>query len=202
MLPLEIEVLRARRGERDVLIDVRVWERGQILRGLKAGDFTLLVNSRSAPFTFEARRADDPVCLIAVVDNSGSVAPGLSQIREALGKLSAARKPNDELGLVVFGAHDEIFVRQAPTPAPLNTQGVNASGDYTALWDGVLEGLETAQGCSAANRYLVVLTDGHDNDSRRLGGDSMTQAREIARRAATQDVNICCLLYTSPSPRD
>jgi Mg-chelatase subunit ChlD len=131
------------------------------------------------------------VCLIAVVDNSGSIHPGLEQIRDALEKLNDARKPGDELGLVVFGTHQEVDIWQNPSPDPLDTVGVDASGRMTALWDGVVEGLEAADSCSADNRYLLLLTDGHDTDSQRLGGDSETQAREVARRAREQGVNIC-----------
>lgn len=188
---LEIEVLCAQREERGARVDVRVLQAGQPLHELQAGDFSLSVGGQPVPFTLETRSADDPVCLIAVVDNSGSIAPGLSQIREALEKLNDVRKPGDELGLVVFGAHHEVSIWQPPSGEQLRTGGVDASGRYTALWDGVLTGLEAARSCSIENRYLVVLTDGHDNDSQRLGGDSMAQAREVARRAAEQGVNIC-----------
>jgi len=188
---IEIEVLRAQRTDEYALIDVRVLQGGQPLQELQAEDFALFTDGQPLYFEFEARSADDLVCLIAVVDNSGSVYPGLEQIRDALGKLNDARKPGDELGLVVFGAHNEVSIWQDPSSEPLDPAGVDASGQMTALWDGVLEGLTAARSCSADNRYLVVLTDGHDNDSQRLGGDSETQAREIAGRAAERGVSIC-----------
>jgi Mg-chelatase subunit ChlD len=188
---IEIEVLHAQRTENYALVDVRVLRAGQPLQELQVEDFALSINGQSLQFEFEARKADDPVCLIAVVDNSGSIHPGLEQIRDALEKLNDARKPGDELGLVVFGTHQEVDIWQNPSPDPLDTVGVDASGRMTALWDGVVEGLEAADSCSADNRYLLLLTDGHDTDSQRLGGDSETQAREVARRAREQGVNIC-----------
>lgn len=187
---IRLEVLRTRHSEREAFVDVRVLQGGQTIQNLKAEDFRLFGGGKPLPFQFEARSSDDPVCLIAVVDNSGSVRPGLEQIREALRKLNDARKPKDELGMVVFARHDGISVWE-PSDAPLPTDRVDATGNLTALWDGALVGLETVQACHYSNRYLVLLTDGKDNDSRRLKGDNLTKAREIAEQAAKQGVSVC-----------
>jgi len=189
---IELEVFRTRQVEGEIVIDVRVWEREHFLQGLKAEAFSLLINGQPAAFSFEARGADDPVCLIAVVDNSGSVAPGLDQIRNALVQLNEVRKPNDELGMVVFGAHNEIFTRFPSTQA-LDPEAVDASSDFTALWDGVLKGLDLSRFCSVADRHMVVLTDGRDNDSQLLDGDSLARAMEVAQRARDLGVGICTI---------
>lgn len=189
---IRVEVLRTRSSERDAFVDVRVLQGGQTIQNLKAEDFRLFSEGKPLLFQFEARSSDDPVCLIAVVDNSGSVRPGLKQIQEALRKLNDARKPRDELGMVVFARHDEIFVWK-PSDAPLPTDRVDATGSLTALWDGALVGLETAQACHYSNRYLILLTDGKDNDSRRVKGDNFTKAREVADQAAKQSVSICAV---------
>jgi hypothetical protein len=118
------------------------------------------------------------------------VRPGLEQIREALQKLNDARKPEDKLGMVVFARHDEISVYE-PSDIPLPINEVDATGSFTALWDATLVGLETAQYCPYSNRYLILLTDGRDNDSRKLKGDNPTRAREIAQQAAAQGVSLC-----------
>lgn len=189
---IQVEVLRTRYSEREAFVDVRVVQGGQTIQNLKAKDFRLFSERGPLPFHFEARSSDDPVCLIAVVDNSGSVRPGLEQIREALRKLNDARKPGDELGMVVFARHDEISPWE-PSNAPLPTDKVNATGSLTALWDAALVGLETTQSCHYSNRYLILLTDGHDNDSQRLKGDNPTRAREIAGQALKQGVSICAV---------
>ncbi len=189
---LGVEVLRTRYSEREVFADIRVLENGQFLSGLQASDFRLFSPAGPLPFQLEARAADDPICLIAVVDNSGSVRPGLEQLREAIRALNEARKPGDELGLVVFGSHDQIFTR-SPSPSALDTGAVDASGQRTALWDGALAGLELSQHCSFPYRYLLLLTDGADNDSRKVQGDDRTQAREVVRRAAEVGVYICTI---------
>lgn len=188
---LEIEVLRTQQREQEALFDVRVLLDGQPIRDLGAEDFSISVGGQSVPFAFESRQADDPVCVIAVVDNSGSISPGLSQIRAAIEQINQTRKPSDELALVVFGAHTDISVEQLPSLGSLNPAVVDASGARTALWDSVLVGLETAQSCSADYRYIIALTDGNDNDSRQVSGDNLERAREVARRAEAEGVGIC-----------
>jgi hypothetical protein len=185
-----VNVLRTRYTEKEAFVDVRVFRGMQSIQNLRAEDFHLFCEGKPFRFKFEMRSSDDPVCLIAVVDNSGSVRPGLEQIRRALRKLNDARKPGDKLGMVVFAGHDEISVHE-PSDAPLPTDKVDATGSLTALWDATLVGLETAKSCPYPNQYLVLLTDGRDNDSRKLKGDNPTRAQEIARRAADQGVFIC-----------
>jgi hypothetical protein len=187
---IRVEVLRTRHTEREAFVDVRVFQGWQTLQNLKAEDFRLFGGGKPLSFQFEARSSDDPVCLIAIVDNSGSVRPGLEQIRGALQKLNDARKPEDKLGMVIFAGHDKISVHE-PSDAPLPTDKVDATGSLTALWDATLVGLETAQYCPYSNRYLILLTDGRDNDSRKLKGDNPTRAREIAQQAAAQGVSLC-----------
>jgi hypothetical protein len=169
-------------------------------------EFALFVDGESTSFTFQEHPPGDPVCLIAVVDNSESIEPGLEQIRRALRKLNNLRKPADELGFVLFDAHNRITVYQMPIPSLLDPNKVDASGELTALWDGILEGLEVAGRCTSEDRYLIVLTDGDDNDSRRIPGeglckvsDSLFQAEEVARRARNQGVNICTIGVYSES---
>ena len=187
---IRVEVIRIRRTEREAFVDVRVFRGSQTIQNLRAEDFRLFSESGPLPFQFEARSSDDPVCLIAIVDNSGSVRPGVKQIQEALRKLNDTRKPGDKLGMVIFARHDEISVHE-PSDAPLPTDEVDATGSLTALWDATLVGLEVAQSCPYPNRYLVLLTDGRDNDSQKLRGDNPTKAQEIARQAAAQGVSIC-----------
>jgi hypothetical protein len=184
------EVLRARHTEKEAFIDVRVFRGNQSLQNLREEEFRLFCEGKPVRFEFEARASDDPVCLIAVVDNSGSIRPGLAQIREAIRKLNEFRKPMDKLGMVVFAQHDQISVRE-PSEAPLPTDKIDGKGALTALWDATLVGLKTAQSCPYPNRYLILLTDGRDNDSQELKGDNRARAQEIARRAAEQGVSIC-----------
>jgi hypothetical protein len=196
---IQLELIRKQKTATRTIIDIRVLENEQSLVGLQPADFTLTKDGQPISFDLEFRQADDPVCIIVVADNSGSIYNGRYDIREAIQKLNDLRKPGDELGLVLFSARDEVHIIKDPSSDPLNPSVVNGAGQLTALWDGVLEGLVAAQSCSTDNRYLVVLTDGQDNDSRRLEGDNPTKAREIARQATNQGVDICTVGITDKS---
>ena len=126
-----------------------------------------------------------------MVDNSGSIQPGLIQIQQAIRSLNDKRKPGDQLGLVLFAEADRVKTMQTPAPRPLESTVVTGEGDYTALWDGVLEGLSQAKSCTVAGRYLIVLTDGSDNQSRQLTGDNLERARIVAWLAEGQNVGVC-----------
>jgi hypothetical protein len=84
-----------------------------------------------------------------------------------------------------------VEVKQKPSESPLNETLVNGQGQLTALWDGILKGIEQAKGCSVDTRYLIVLTDGADNGSVILKGDDTDRALQIAKMAEEQDLGIC-----------
>jgi hypothetical protein len=194
---IQVEVIRQQIGVTRTIIDVRVLELNQPLPGLSADDFSVTINGDSVPLQVESRQGDNPVCIIVVADNSGSIYDGLNNIRAAIQKLNDFRKPGDQLGLVSFASRSEVAIKQAPSTDPLNPNVINGSGNLTALWDGVLEGLVAAQSCTTENRFLVVMTDGQDNDSRHLEGDNADKAREIARQATEQGVDVCTVGITS-----
>ncbi len=199
---ITVDVLRFQKGENQAFVDIRVLQDGVFLPGLMASDFSLTVSGQPILFDLEERKADDPLCLIAVVDNSGSIYTGLDQIHAAIDKLNDLRKPGDELGLVVFDKRNHVSIAQYPSTDPLNPSLIQGNGSLTALWDGTLEGLKAAGECSVKNRYLLVLTDGKDNDSSRLEGDSLSRAHAIANLAAEQGVGICTVGVTDQVETD
>lgn len=178
----------------ETLVDVRVIDlrTGKSIAGLSPSAFKVIRDKKPLPFKLEERSADDPVCVIAVVDNSGSIKPGLPAIRRAILKLNDQRKPGDQLGMVVFAGHDNIQ-GYGPSGSPLDPGLITGSGQLTALWDAALTGLSLADRCTPSFRYLILLTDGGDNDSQLLGGDNLAKAREVERRAAKVNVSICAV---------
>lgn len=192
----QLEILRQQKGPITDLVDVRVLANNEFLSGLQPGNFSLSAGGISIPFDFQERNTDDPICMVAVIDNSGSIYPGLSQIGNAIAELNYLHKPNDQLGLVVFSGRNDINVVQLPSLTPLSSGAINALGRTTALWDGILKGLDVAQSCSVKNRYLMVMTDGKDNDSQHLTGDDMTKAHAIDGLASQQGVDICVVGVT------
>lgn len=188
-----VEVLRKQLKQDQALLDIRIFEDSEFRKGMQPGDFMLTASETLITFEFEERESDDPVCLIAVVDDSGSISPGLTQIRDGISTLNELRKPEDELGMVLFSDHDSVQIIESPSRSDLNPRKVQGAGSKTALWDGVLQGLDAAKLCKSEQRYLLVLTDGDDNDSRFKEGDPLTTARKVAEIAASQGVDVCAV---------
>ncbi len=197
---ISVEIIRAEHTSSRALVDVRVVDRisNDSIHRLNPADFILSSDGQAdIPFVLEERDADDPICLIAVVDDSGSIRPGIEQIGAALTKLNERRKPGDELGMVLFAERDQVRIVQLPGGDPLDVDPVLGRGDLTALWDGVLAGLEAATSCTVDSVHLLVLTDGTDNDSVHLEGDNPTKARTVANMAVQQGVDICTVGVSS-----
>ncbi len=191
---VRIEVLRARYSPQDVVVDVRVVDlrTGSSVQGLLPNAFEVYREDRKIRFKLEERKADDPVCVIAVVDNSGSIQPGLTAIRQAILRLNDLRKPGDQLGMVVFSGHTDI-AQYGPSGEPLDPGLITGSGQLTALWDAALTAIDLAQTCKYPYRYLILLTDGRDNDSQLLGGDNLSKSRAVEQRAVEANVSICSI---------
>jgi len=188
---IRVELLHKEVAGQRVAVEFKVLEEGKSRFGLRQSDFTVRASGRWMPFSLEERNADDPVCIVVVVDDSGSIVPGLAQIRAAIRGLNDRRKPGDQLGLVLFAGSDRVEVKQMPSASPLDETFVTGQGQRTALWDGVLKGIELAKSCSVDTRYLIVLTDGADNSSVKLRGDDTDRALLIANQAEEQGLGIC-----------
>jgi hypothetical protein len=201
-LAVTIQVLQTRLTGEIASVEFKVFEEGVNVEGLRSGDVILTHAGLRIPFSLQERSADDPVCVVVAVDNSGSILPGLTQIREAIRGLNDRRKPGDELGLVVFAEPDRVRVMQEPSELPLDESVVTGEGQLTALWDGMLEGLEQAQKCSVETRYLIVLTDGADTGSVRLAGDDIDRAVSVATLAKEGRVGVCTVGVESDSLKE
>ncbi|MBE7433150.1 MAG: VWA domain-containing protein [Anaerolineales bacterium] len=193
-----VDVLRAQQRGNAAVIDLQVIRNHtDKVSDLGEANFQLLINNSPVPITnFSARNTDDPVCLIAVVDNSGSINSvnpnGVDRIRNALRTLNQLQKPNDEIGLVIFGEPDHVRTIRQPANGNLSESDINlvdASDELTALWAGVEQGLNAVRQCISQNRYMIVLTDGGNNVSYPYAGNDA--ARYLANQAKADNINIC-----------
>ena len=189
-----IDVLRNGVTGANGVIDFRVYEGATMVEGLSRTQVGLMSGTTPIEIVnFAERSSDDPVCMILVADNSGSIIPGMGQIRNAVEAINQMRKSNDELGLVLFDETARGVV--APAKAAINTGYIDGGGDYTALWAGVETGLTLAGQCRSSYRYLLVLTDGVNNKP----GPSHIQLRETAK---AQGVSICTVGVASSQTLD
>jgi Ca-activated chloride channel family protein len=133
-------------------------------------DLDLLVRLRApAP---PADRARPAVCVVPVVDVSGSMAgTKIAAVRRALLRLVDHLVPGDRIGLVAFDSQVTV-----PVPVVEATEARKAdlrrairrlrAGSSTNLSGGLLEGLRRAQAASGAGvrARVVLLTDGMANE--------------------------------------
>lgn len=153
------------------ILDFRLTTDGETVEDLKTSDVS--VQSGNPPHDIEVidlkwRTQNQPICIIAVVDDSGSIKQGpnnldgLQDIRDAITRLNKSRATvtNLELGMVVF---NEKIISISPAKSDLDPNRIKANGSYTHLWAGIQAGLDLAKECHLAgplDRYLFVVTDG------------------------------------------
>ncbi|RLC74597.1 MAG: hypothetical protein DRI61_16330, partial [Chloroflexi bacterium] len=120
------------------------------------------------------------VDVVMVIDVSGS----MGDLIDGETKLDAAKRAaksfvdflseNDMIGLVTFSSYYSVYVRYSLSYATgVNKQDIKniidglSYGGWTALWDGTHKGLEelVSKGVKGHIFVVVVLTDGHENDS-------------------------------------
>lgn len=190
--PPTVQIIQKRIHQNMATVDFKILRSGNEVTGLSSKDFKLKWNGQSIPIAyFEERSSDDPVCIIVLVDNSQSVSPGREQIKQAISNLNNNRKPDDEFGMVTFGDPNRVKIVQNPSKKSLNPDFVTTSESTTALWDGVLMGLEAAQSCKSDHKYLITLTDGADNSSNFSKGDLEADAEAIGHEADLRNISIC-----------
>jgi hypothetical protein len=181
----------------DVIIDIRVFADKDFRDGLRKRNFKVMNgNTEIGIASFDEKNENEPICIIPVVDNSNSVQPYLEELRESIVFLNQKSKPNDRLGIVVFGGEREHKLTNPGFP-DLNPMMADGKGQTTAIFHAMDQAFEVAGRCAVDLRYLVIITDGqnkvpyispdgieHDNDSASL---------YFAERARAEGVRICTI---------
>ena len=182
---LAITLLGKRPGKG--VIDFKLTADGTPVPDLSAAEVTAS-NSSLEKITLLERSEKDPVCVIAVVDNSESIKEKEVKIlQEAIEELNTTQKKRSrlKLGMVVF---DTVIVKTIePSARPLDAKLITGKGQNTALWLGVDTGIKLASLCEEVpelDRYLFVVTDGANN----TGNKSKA---EIIKAANDTGVGIC-----------
>ena len=126
---------------------------------------------------------DVPLELIVACDVSGSMAPALPRLNQAVKEFLAAVPNGDQVTLIGF--NDSIFAltRRAPDPAErMKAVDRLAPWGATALYDVILRGIDML-GKQPGRRAMVVFSDGEDQGSHA----SMT---DVERRLQASDVTL------------
>ena len=185
-------------------IDFRFTKDGIPIEDLQPGD--VLLRSGNPVQTLDVidlkwRSENQPICIIAVVDDSASIKNGLQDIRAAISRLNKSRGAvvNLELGMVIF---NESIVSTSPAKADLDPNRITAKGQYTHLWDGMQAGLDLATECLAdpLDRYLFVVTDGRNerDPNNPENPNTRNTLTTVIESATVNNTSICTVGIKSP----
>lgn len=188
-----INVVEVNSAPEQLTVDVQLFagDAKDMLKGME-GSLQVWNGSQQLPVDVVERSADDKACVILVADSSGSIKDAdLEDVRKSVDVLNELRKRGDYFGLITFGGKDEITNDSLRNDA-INRDLINNDGGYTAIWDATLVGISEMQAsCPPAieQRYVLLMTDGQDNQSEFMSGESEVD-RASALKAQAQDANI------------
>lgn len=164
-----------------VTVPVTVTDRsGHPVNGLRQDDFRVFDDGRPQPIA-AFRHGDEPVTLGLVVDRSESMRSKTPALLVAVSALLHASRSDSELFAVEFNdgvslalrdgrafTNDAGEVRAALVTAPAEGR--------TALYDGVILGMQQLERGHADRKVLIVVSDGGDNASRRTAAEVLALA--------------------------
>lgn len=125
--------------------------------------------------------ADTGTVVAIALDTSGSIGqPGLDRARElALGILPYLG-PGSEAAVFTFDDRSRLVRERTSRPEELSAalSGVTMSGRYTALYDALYDASRYLRDAPGTRKAIVLLTDGHDENSALTIEDGLRVAAE------------------------
>jgi Ca-activated chloride channel family protein len=155
---------------------------GHFVKGLPKTAFHVEEDGRAQAVSHFGAE-DVPLELIVACDVSGSMAPAMSRLKEAVKEFLAAVPSRDQVTLIGF--NDSIFAltRRASDPAE-RTKAVDRLAPWgaTALYDVILRGIDML-GKQPGRRAMIVFSDGEDQGSH-------ASIVDVERRLQASDVTL------------
>lgn len=193
-----INIVEVKAVQDQVIVDLQLFsgDDDEMLSGM-SGALQVWNGNEQLESDATERDKDDKVCVILVADSSGSIKDAeLEDVRKSVDVLNDIRKRGDYFGLVTFGGKDEIANDTLRNDA-LNRSLINNDGGYTAIWDATLVGIEEMQtNCPPAidKRYVLLMTDGQDNQSEFMSGESeVNRAKALNGQAKEAEIDLCVI---------
>lgn len=153
-------------------------EQGRPVSGLTRESFELSEDgSPITTMTVEVEKAPLSVCL--VLDRSGSMAPAMDTLRNAVGEFVRSLEEHDRVMVVSFSdsswvdaafTHDRQKVLKA-------VRGLEPQG-ATAFYDGLIKGLKACKD-ESGRRMVLAFTDGRDQNAEGTGMQSAYGAKAV-----------------------
>ena len=145
-------------------------KQGRYVSDLPSAQFTVFDNGRTVPIELFSNE-DTPVTVGLIIDASGSMRPKIHEVVTAAMRFAKLSNPQDELFAIRF--NDDV---QDVMPIPpfllagdledlqRAVSSIRPDG-RTALYDGVMDGLDHLVNANRARKVLIVISDGGDNAS-------------------------------------
>ena len=184
-----------------VVLHVSVRDRrGRYVTGLERGAFTVIDDGK--PQTLEMFSGDEvPASVGFLIDNSNSMRPNRDRVIASAVEFARHSHPRDEVFVVTFNEH----VQPAFGPMVVGemnmgvfgsamTQAITARG-MTAIYDGILDGLERVGRGQHTRQVLIVVSDGDDNASR-------STLDEVIKQVHESDATIYTIALIDPLTRE
>ena len=138
------------------------------------------------------------VAVLLALDVSGSMrGRPLEAVRKGLGQFVSKARDNDKIGVLSFADDTRWEVPWSGTREETRQrlQAIRARGRYTVLWDAVDKALdELAKVDGPARRHLVVISDGHDEGSKK-------SLAEVIAKAVSLRIPVDAIGMTRDNPR-
>ena len=171
-----------------VTVNVAVTDRDKRpITGLQASDFRVV--EEGLPVDLEFVDSEGAASIVFVIDSSSSMGnERWKKLRAGLKKFLAKAREDNDYSLIAFGDEAQL-VAQAVNGNELwlAFNRLEPAGN-TALYDGVVLGLDALKLARQRRRALVVLSDGQDNRSRKTLLEVQRDAS--ARRATIYSVGV------------
>ena len=162
-----------------MLVTVTVLDREQrSVTGLRADNFELLDDQSRQSIKYFSTE-DGPIALAVVLDASGSMAPRFDEARSALLDLIHSSNPQDDFSVIMVSDKPRLALDPGDSLDEFQRSVESfRPGGQTALWDGMMLGVEELRRSSLPRKAMIVISDGGDNHSRITEGKLKAVLRE------------------------
>jgi Ca-activated chloride channel family protein len=156
---------------------------GRYMSDLPSDRFTIYDNGRRVPIELFSNE-DAPVTVGLIIDASGSMRAKLGEVMAAALMFARSSNPQDELFAVRFNddvrdvVPDRPFLMASDIGALESAVTSIRADGRTALYDGLMAGLDHLAKGTRARKVLIVVSDGGDNASEATRDRVLARARD------------------------
>jgi VWFA-related protein len=184
-----------------VVLHVSVRDRGgRYISGLTKDAFTVIDDGK--PQTLEMFSADEvPATVGFLIDNSNSMRPSRERVIASAVAFAKNANPKDEIFVLTFNESirrawgPSVLEHTAPEAFQTTMNEAIVARGMTAIYDGLLAGLDYLTRAKHTRQVLIVVSDGGDNASK-------STLEESVKRVHDSDATVYAVTLTDRLVRD